>query len=421
MNDLPLPVRRLVLNNGITVVVAENPAVNLVSGRIFLKNAGGLWEFPHQAGLFNLLAAVMTKGTLSKTAAAIAEQVEARGASLGADAATDYFALGLKAIACDFFDILELLVEILRSPVFPEAEVALEKHHILQAIRAQREQPFQLAFAQLREAMYGSHPYGNSLLGTEQTLSGVDAELLRATHQLFFRPDRLVVSLAGRISLEDAVRWLESLLGDWRVPDRYLPLPPLPPIPYQPQTRVQSQDSQQAIVMLGYPAPAISHPDYPVLKLLSTYLGSGLSSRLFVELREKRGLAYDVSAFYPTRLAQSQFVVYLGTAPANATAAIAGLRGEIDRLAQTRLSSEDWQGARNKLLSQYALGKQTNSELAQLYGWYEALELGIEYDRTFQKEIAEISPERALSVAQSYFQEPYLSLVGTAEFVDCIG
>ena len=163
--------------------------------------------------------------------------------------------------------------------------------------------------------------------------------------------------------------------------------------------------------MLGYLGAAVNSPDYPVLKLLSTYLGNGLSSRLFVELREKRGLAYDVSAFFPTRLEPAFFVTYMGTAPENTEIAIALLQEEIERLTQISLSESELQGAKNKLLGQYAFGKQTNSEIAQIYGWYESLGLGIDFDRQFQEAIAKVTAQQAKSVANKYLVNPYIAMV----------
>jgi zinc protease len=139
---------------------------------------------------------------------------------------------------------------------------------------------------------------------------------------------------------------------------------------------------------------------------------------LFVELREKRGLAYDVSAFYPTRLDRSQFVVYMGTAPHNTAIALDGLRHETERLCDVELTPEELQASKNKLLGQYALGKQTNAEMAQLFGWYETLGLGIEFDTQFQESIAQISSETARQVAQAYFHEPFVSLVGPAAAIE---
>lgn len=403
---------RLVLENGITLISAQNQAADLIACRIFLKNAGSRWESKEKAGLSHLLATVITKGTESLSSVEIAEKVESIGASLGADAASDYFLLSLKTVARDFTPMLQLAAEIMRSPTFPEAEVNLEKHLILQNIRSQQEQPFNIAFSQLREVMYQEHPYGFSILGTEETVPEMSRADLQQYHQTYFRPDNLVISLSGRINWQDGVSLVEQIFGDWHTPDTPILNPQLSSLSPQPCQKITPQETQQSIVMLGYLAASVKDEDYSALKLLSTYLGNGLSSRLFVELREKRGLAYDVSAFYPTRLDTSQFVVYMGTAPDNTAIAIEGLRTEAERLCEQPLTPEELQAAKNKLLGQYALGKQTNAEIAQLFGWYETLGLGIEFDTKFQENVTQITPEIAQKVANDYLLKPYISLVG---------
>ena len=405
-------IERFVLNNGINLIIIENSATDVIAGRIFLKNSGLRWEKRSQAGIFHLLAAVMTKGTKNLSSVEIAEKVESIGASLGTDAATDYFLVSLKTVAADFEEMLTLAAEILRFPTFPAAEVELEKHLTRQNILSQKEQPFNLAFNQLREMIYGEHPYAVSILGTEESVSNLTPLDLKQYHHDYFRPDHLVISLAGRLTKETAIDMVEKVFGDWQPPQTPIPQLTLPPASSQPHQIKIEQDTQQSIIMLGYRAAEVKSEDYPALKLLSTYLGNGLSSRLFVELREKRGLAYDVSSFYPTRLDKSHFVVYMGTAPQNTEVAIEGLEREVKRLWEQQLTAQELQAAKNKLLGQYALGKQTNAELAQLYGWYESLGLGIEFDGQFQEQISQITPEIAQKVAADYFKAVYLSLVG---------
>ncbi|MGK7874492.1 MAG: M16 family metallopeptidase [Xenococcaceae cyanobacterium] len=411
-------IHRLVLHNGITLISMENHAADLIAGRIFLKNAGARWDSREKAGLSYLLATVITKGTEQLSSGEIAERVESIGASFGADAAADYFLISIKTVSADFAQMLKLAGEIMRSPTFPEAEVELEKYLTLQNIRSQQEQPFNVAFNQLREAMYQDHPYAVSILGTEETVSGLSRAELQQYHQTYFRPDNLVISISGRLAVEDAVSLVEQVFGDWETPRIPIPTPKLPQLNPQQCQSITPQETQQSIVMLGYLAAAVKSSDYPVLKLLSTYLGNGLSSRLFVELREKRGLAYDVSAFYPTRLDYSQFVVYMGTAPENTAIALEGLRTEVERLCNTELIPEELQAAKNKLLGQYALGKQTNAEIAQVFGWYESLGLGIEFDSQYQENVAQVTPQIAQKVARHYLMEAYVSLVGPAAVMD---
>ncbi len=411
------PIHRIVLNNGIVVLVAENPAADIIAARVFVR-AGSCYENRDQAGLAHLLSAVMTKGCDGLSSLEIAEKVESVGASLSTDTSTDYFLLSLKTVTSDFAEILALAGLILRSPIFPEAQVELERRLALQDIRSQKEQPFTVAFEQMRQVMYQNHPYAMSVLGDETTMSSLTRANLVEYHQTYFRPDNVVISIAGRVTPTDAVDLVTKVFGDWQTPPQALPILNLPEIKVEPQPRLKSVDTQQSIVMLGYLGPSVNSPDYAPLKLLSTYLGNGLSSRLFVELREKRGLAYEVSAFYPTRLFPASFLVYMGTAAENTTIALEGLRTEVDLLFTTEVSENDLQSAKNKILGQYALGKQTNGQIAQIYGWYEILGLGIDFDKKFQELIAVVTVKDAIAAARKYLKEPYLSLVGQEEAIN---
>ncbi|MGB7444367.1 MAG: pitrilysin family protein [Coleofasciculaceae cyanobacterium] len=410
-------IHRTVLPNGIVVITVENSAADIIASRIFLR-VGSQWEPREKAGLSHLLSAVITKGTERLSSMEIAEQIESAGAYLGADATTDYFLLSLKTVSADWPEIFQLAGEILRSPSFPEAEVELERSLTLQDIRSQKEQPFSLAFEQLRQAMYGDHPYGVSVMGTEATASELNRSDLEQYYQNYFHPNNMVISIAGRVTPEEAVQQVEQVFGDWQPRGIPQTKPPFPSLISQPCQRKISQDTQQSVVMLGYLASSVHESDHIALKLINTYLGNGLSSRLFVELREKRGLAYDVSAFYPARQLTSSFVTYMGTAPENTQIAIDGLRTEVDRLCSSQLSNDELQVAKNKLLGQYALGKQTNAQLAQVYGWYETLGLGIEFDVDFQQEVASVTPEVIQEAAKRYFVKPYISLIGPAEAID---
>ncbi len=409
--------QRICLDNGIVVLVTPNPTADIIAARLFMRS-GSAWETPHNAGLLNLLAALLTKGTEDYSSLEIAEQVESVGAGLGTDAATDYLLLSLKTVSQDFPELLRLAGEILRSPAFPPQEIELERHLTLQGIRSQQEQPISLAFDALRQALYGDHPYALSSLGTETSVAQITQADLQAYHAQHFRPDNLVISIAGRIDPAVALELVETIFGDWRRPANPLPVISLPPVASQPHPVQQTIPSHQVMVMVGHLAPAVHDPHHAAMKLINTYLGNGMSSRLFVELREKQGLAYEVSTFYPTRLHTAPFGAYLGTAPSNTVQALEGLQGEMARLTTVALTDEELQSTQNKLLGQYVLGKQTNSQIAQIYGWYETLNLGIDFDQRFQAEIQTLTAEDLQAAAQAHFHEPYVSLVGPAEVLD---
>jgi zinc protease len=411
------PVQRHQLSNGITLLVTPNPTNDIIAARLFVRS-GSCWETPTNAGLLNLLASVLTKGTERLNAYQISDRVESVGAGLGTDASTDYMLLSLKSVSADFPELLKLAAEILQTPTFPEKEVQLERNLALQNIRSQKEQPMSIAFDLFRQALYKTHPYALSSLGTEPSVSQLDRDQLLAYHQQHFRPDNLIISIAGKIDPDQALTLCEQTLGTWARPDQALPQQQLPPVNSSPSWVQQHQASNQAILMLGYLAPSVHDPDHSAMKLLNTYLGNGMSSRLFVELREKQGLAYDVSAFYPTRLHRAPFGLYIGTAPHNLEVAYNGLKFEADRLAAAPLEAEELQVCKSKLLGQYALSKQTNAQLAQVYGSYETLGLGLDFDDVFQEQLKAVTIADLQRAAQANLGNPYVSVVGPQEAID---
>ncbi len=450
-------IHRKTLSNGIVAIAINNPSTDIMAARMFFRSGSRYDTIP---GTGHLMATVMTKGTSRQSSMEIAEQVESIGASLGTESTTDYFLVSLKTISADFGEMLKLTSEIVRDPSFPEHEVELEKRLALQSIRSQREQPFSIAFSELRSAMYADHPYAQSTLGTEASVETLTRKDLQHYHRTHLRPDNLIVTLVGCIDPEQAIAQFEASFGDWQNPSEPISRPSFPSLTPRPHRVGFAQETQQSIIMLGYLAPSVlaadvsdfptdrtdqqddlaarltaavntddaadsvsfNHgvipSDYAALKLLNTYLGNGLSSRLFVELREKRGLAYDVSAFYPTRVETSQFVTYIGTAPQNTEIALDGLKFEVDRLTDCLLDDEELETAKSKLLGQYALGKQTNAQIAQILGWYEAIGLGTGFDAAFPAAIEAVTAEAARETARRYLRDPYVSVVGPQEAID---
>ncbi len=400
-------------------MVTPNPGANIVAARLFLK-AGSCQELPEERGLANLLAAVLTKGTQARSALTLAESVEGMGAGFGTDAIHDYFVVSLKAVGDDFPQLLDLAADVVRNPVFPESEIELERRMVLQIIQSRREQPFTLAFNTLCRVLYPNHAYADSTSGHLDTVAHLQRFHLKAFHHRYFRPDNLIISVAGAVDLDRVRQWVEGCFGDWHVS----PIAPRSPMPCPPfpasQWCAQIHPSQQAMIMVGYRVPGVTDPAYVPLKLLSTYLGNGMSSRLFVQLRERLGLAYDVSAFYPTRYHGSALVAYLGTAPDNGAIALKHLYAELQRLSQEPLPLSLLQSLRNKILGQYLLGKQTNEQLAHLLGWYQVLGLGSSFDQRFQDQVATVTADDLWAVAQQYLQTPVVSVLGSADMLETL-
>ncbi|MFS8819090.1 insulinase family protein [Synechococcus sp. W60.1] len=404
--------QRVLLANGITLLLGQNPTVEILAAHCFFRG-GSRAERPQQAGVSHLMAAVLTKGTHRRNSQAIAAAVESLGASLSVDSSADSFEVSLRCVAADFPELLDLLAEILRDPSFPEEEVAREQGLMLQAIRAQQERPFSLAFDQVRQALYGDHPYALPGLGRLETVGSLTREDLVAYHAAYCRPNGMVMVVIGPEPPEQMAAQVEAALGDWVVPgpspeDRDVPLPPL----RDPQLLRLPQPTQQTTILIGFRGSPAASADYPALKLLATYLGSGLSSRLFVELRERCGLAYEVSAFFATRRDPAPFGVYMGTAAENTQVALERLQAEIHRLQANPLDPAEVEMAQRKLLGQYALSKQTNAQVAQLVGWYEILGLGMEFDQQYLQRVRQLTPEQLHQAAKTYLTNSAIALVG---------
>ena len=404
--------QRLVLSNDIVLLVTPNPTTDIVAARLFFT-AGMIRENPDTWGLSHLVASVITKGTEQYSAQEIAQVVESAGASLGADSSPDYFLISLKTVSEDFESILALAADILRSPTFPEQELDTERKVTLQAIHARKEQPLSTALRPLRSAIHGDHPYAQTSYGTLDTVQSLTSGDLHRFHQSYFGPQNMVISIAGNITPERAEAIASRYFGDWRQQTNHPATAAPSPKPLkQLQVLTQAQDTQQTIIALGYPAVSVHHPDYLGLKFLITYLCNGMSSRLFSELREKQGLAYEISGFYPTRQESTHFVTYLGTTPDNAERALTQMRAELERLAQGALTGADLAIAKRKWAGQYALGKQTNRQIAQIFGWYETLGLGYDYDQSFLTAMQAFPLESVHRIAQDYLTYPICSVVG---------
>jgi zinc protease len=400
------------LPNGITLIVTPSNTADIVAGRIFIK-AGSYFDPVDRSGSSNLVAALLTKGTTELSAMEIASRIESVGAGVSAEANNDHIEVSFKSVTSDFADILRLVGEIIRNPVFPAEQVTLEKKLVVERIRSQAERPLTLAFQQLRESIYQSHPYARPLLGTTSNVIDITRQELVDFHHTYFRPDLVTISIAGNVDLAMVEQLVDEVFIDWFLPASPAPAIAAHLIESQAQRQTLAKDTKQSIVMLGHLSVAATDPDYFALRAIDSYLGSGLSSRLFVELREKRGLAYEVASVFSTKVDRSIFAVYMGTANEKVAMAINGLQAELARLCVAKLSEEELADTKTKLLGKYALSKQTNGQLAYIYGWYESLGLGWDFDQTLSRSIEALTTSQIEDVALKYFDRPYhLSVVG---------
>lgn len=397
------------LQGGLPLYVQQRSGPAVLSARLWIR--GGSSSDPAgERGLHQLLAGVLTRGCGQLDAEALADLVEGRGAALRCEASEDSLLLGLKCAAEDAADLLPLLIAMVRQPHLEASQVELERQLNLQTLQRQREDPFQLAHDQLRLQLYDHGPYGHDPLGVDRELEQLGPAQLQGL-QPALGQGGAVLALCGAVDAA-ALEALDSALTatPWRVV--------APTAAAGPGAMVGSrleccrQDTEQLVLMLGAATVPLGHPDGVALRLLQAHLGMGMSSRLFVVMREEQGLAYDVGVHLPARRGASPFVWHLSSSSERAAQATQSLLDEWQRLLQEPLTAEELNLAKAKFLGQDAMGRQTCSQIADR----QALVMGHGLPQAFVaaslERARDLGAEEVLAVAQRHLPCPHLSLCG---------
>ena len=388
------------LDNGMTVIVRENPVAPVVAVSLLVKS-GTRWETLANAGISNFLHAVMVKGTTRRSGAQLAEEVAAMGGKISATGEIDYSEIRSSALARFWKPLLSLTAELALSPALAPEEVNNERDWLLSRIQRRRDNAPSRVFDEFYAAMYGSHPYAISTLGTPESLARIEHAALVAWYRAAYRPGRMVLAVSGQVATAEVLAEARRLFGT--VPDGAGATDPTLSAP-SPQARrlVITQPAQQVQIVAGALAPSLDHADHAAVKVLSTVLGGGMAGRLFVELRDRRGLAYTAASFYDPLREPAPLIFYLGTAPENAAKAEEGLRQEIERARRTPVSDEELHRAKNYLLGRYEMDRRTNERQAWYAGFYTVEGVGLEYPARYRRAVEAVSAADVLRVAQTY-------------------
>lgn len=400
------------LRGGLPLHLESRPGPAILSARLVIRGGSGA-DPSGRRGAHQLLAGLMSRGCGDLNAEALADLVEGAGAGLRADAGEDTLVLGLKCAAEDGELLLPLLLDMVRRPRLEPDQLELERQLNLQTLQRQREDPFQLAHDQLRRLLYGSGPYGHDPLGVEPDLEAIQPTDLPPLVQALGQQGAVLV-LCGQLPA-DPVGLLERATGNggWPVAT---PEPSGDHQPLPPTARLASleQDTEQLVLMLGCSTLPLGHPDTIALRLLQAHLGVGMSSRLFVTMREERGLAYDVGVHLPARCGAAPFVLHLSTSAERAGEACRCLLEEWQRVLSQPLSSAELALAVAKHRGQEAMARQTCSQIADRRALL--LSHGLPPDH-FERDLARagiIETDTLLAIARRWLVTPCLSLVGPA-------
>jgi len=391
---------RVVLSNGFTVLVQENPVAPVVAVSLFVR-MGTRWERPQAAGLSNFVHAVMVKGTTKRNGADLAEAVAGLGGKISAAGDVDYSEIRGTALARFWRELLGLTAELALTPKLDPDEVAREREWLQSRVQRRRDNAAARAFDELYAAIYGRHPYAIPALGTRESLAAIDAEAIVAAYRTFYRPERMTLAVSGHVSVAEVIAEAEQLFGS--MPQTTVMADPPLPAPRPVARRiVVDQPAQQTQIVVGALAPSMDHPDHAAVKVLATVLGGGMAGRLFVELRDKSALAYTATAFYDPVREPGVLALYLGAAPANAERAEEALRREIARVQRQAVTAEELARAKGYLLGKYAMDRRTNERQAWYLNFHEVQGVGQDYPARYRRAVESVTSADVQRVAKTY-------------------
>ncbi|SFB96934.1 Predicted Zn-dependent peptidase [Bosea sp. CRIB-10] len=301
------------LPSGLRIVSERMAHASTVSLGIWI-GAGARDELPHEHGLAHLLEHMAFKGTARRTALEIAEEIESVGGDLNAATSVEYTCYTARVLGQDLPLAVDILADILTQPALSEDELAREKGVILQEIGAVQDTPDDLVYDRFLQAAFPEQPLGRPILGTAETVKSFTPEAIRAYLGRHYHAGNMVLAAAGAVDHDELVALAEQALA--ALPARpALAAEARSPAAYQGGEARIDGDEEQVHIVLGFPGKPFANGVHYPLQIFSAVLGGGLSSRLFQEVRERRGLAYAVDAFHWPFSDCGVFGISAGTAP----------------------------------------------------------------------------------------------------------
>jgi len=342
------------LENGLRVLLAPMPQATSVTCMIMLA-AGSRYETRDTSGIAHFSEHMFFKGTERRpTARDIGMEVDGIGGEFNAFTGKEYTGYYVKC-AAEFRDTaLDVLVDMLRNSKFAEDEIEREKGVIVEEMNMYYDTPRDFIGGVYEELLYGDQPLGWDIIGRKETIRAADRDTFLGYTERWYKPERMVVGLGGNVG-SDAVARIEQLLGDLPAAETGQPPPLQPQDAEGPRLKIHRKQSDQAHLCLGVPSYPLGHPDRYVLQLLATVLGTGMSSRLFTEVRERRGLAYYVFGINHSYTDAGSLYSQAGVDISRADEAVETIANELRRIADEPVESAELEKSRNLAKGRFLL------------------------------------------------------------------
>jgi predicted Zn-dependent peptidase len=318
-------------------------------------------ETRSEMGVSHMLEHLVFKGTRNRSAREIAAALESLGGSLDAYTAREHTCFQARVLDEHLPQAADVIADIVFRPALRAEDMQLERKVVLEEIAMVEDSPDDIVFELHNEALWGEHPYGYSILGTRESVGGMDVATVRALHERAYHPSQVVVAASGNIEHDALLAELQRT-GWMDVPRGVAKVPAVPqPVTAPPGERHIERDSQQTHLVFG--SSTVPHADarrYPLM-LIDTLLGGGMSSRLFQRIREELGLAYSVYTFQGFHVNAGTHGVYVATAPETAEQAAAAVREELAKVARDGIGEAEIQLGKQQLKGQITLSMESVS------------------------------------------------------------
>jgi len=404
------PVQRTLLPNGLVLLVSEEHSLPFVTLQLLI-DSGSRKDPPGEEGLAYLTARGLLLGTSGHTVNQINAELDFMGASLNSSSGRDYATLSLRILKKDLDKGLDLFMEVLTQPTFPEDEIHREVEKTSAAIQSEEDRPEEVAEKAFLRALFLGSPYGHPVEGTKESVQRLRRDGVVRFYRSYYGPHGAILTIVGDMTEGEIRSSLFPRLEKWTTGE----VPKLPfATTYEEGQKTVKIDRPitQANVILGHAGVSRENPDYYALTVMNYILGGGgFASRLTEEIRNKRGLAYSVASFFDPGKFPGSFQIVLQTKNASANEAISLSLQQMDRIQKELVSEKELEGAKKYLIGSFPMRLDTQGKLANFLTQVEYYRLGLDYPEKYPSLIQSITREEILRVAKKYLHPKKYVLV----------
>lgn len=358
-------------------------------------------------GFYSLMARLFMQGTKNRNAQQLSEELDKYAIEFSSELKLDYLRFKIVCLNEDFPKAIEILTDIVKNTTFDEFEK--ERVKMIGEIEADLDSPRSKVVDNYYKNIYANHHYGYTNSVILENLPNITKQDIINSYKLFREDSKKVLSFVGDIDFESVYTILEKAFGDLEYSKDELAYIKPPVLNETKDVEIIKPDMNQAHILKGWLVPTYGSKDSPALALLNIILGaSGLSSRLFMELRDKKGLAYVVRSSYDTSRLIANFSIYIATEPKNIEVSLKGFDEEINKIKNELVSEEELENAKNNLLGKWAFITETNSQQATWMGQFDIIGVGYDYLERAEELIKKVTPQEIKDCANKYFNDNYV-------------